>query len=547
MNALRTIQILLLSLVLGVAFNACTKQESDGHDHAAEAAEVYTCPMHPSVISDRPGACPVCNMALVKKSAAQEMSAEEAAMLHTVSLSPTQRIMANVAVSPVARKSMSKQISAVGVVDFAEPMQSVVTARFRGRIEKLNVSFTGENVRKGQALFELYSPDLVSAQQDYLIALDALTRAQTLGNSSNEEVQQRLVASIRERLRIHYGLTLEQLRELEETKKVRSTATFYAPISGTVISKQIVEGQYVDEGTTFYSIADLSRVWVYLEVYEGDIRFVKTGQAVDITTEAYPNEQFRGRVTFIDPVMNPETRTVRVRTEFPNTGGNLKPQMYVKAALSLPQKEALAVPVHAVVQTGKRNVVWVELKENQFEPREVTLGARTDGWYEIVSGLSEGEMVVTTGGYLLDSESQLQMPGGMAGHAHDGEAGGQKSEVGGQKAEVGGQKAEVRGQKSEVGGQKSEAGQSSVREIKITVDYEYIPATVHVKKGEKVRLLFYKKEDSECTNEVVFKDLNIRKKLPAFKTTAIEITPKKTGEFGFACGMDMIHGRLVVE
>lgn len=534
MNALRTIPILLLSLALGVAFNACTKQEGDNHDHAAEAAEVYTCPMHPSVISDRPGACPVCNMALVKKSAAQEMSAEEAAMLHTVSLSPTQRIMANVAVSSIARRNMSKQISAVGVVDFAEPMQSVVTARFRGRIEKLNVNFTGENVRKGQALFELYSPDLVSAQQDYLIALDALTRAQTLGNSANEEVQQRLASSIRERLRIHYGITVAQLDELEAMKKVRSTATFYAPISGTVISKQIVEGQYVDEGTTIYTIADLSRVWVYLEVYEGDIRFVKTGQAVDITTEAYPNELFRGRVTFIDPVMNPETRTVRVRTEFPNTGGKLKPQMYAKAAVSLPQKEALAVPVHAVVQTGKRNVVWVELKENQFEPREVTLGARTDGWYEIVSGLSEGEMIVTTGGYLLDSESQLQMPGGMTGHAHEG-------------AEAVDLKSEVGGQRSEVGGKKAEAGQSRVREIKITVDYEYIPATVRVKKGEKVRLLFYKKEDSECTNEVVFKDLNIRKKLPAFKTTAVEITPKKTGEFGFACGMDMIHGLLVVE
>ncbi len=529
MAPMKTFFFLIILSVLAV-LSSCTRTDSNAAgsrndslaaaDKTSSAKEYYTCPMHPSVVSDRPGACPVCGMALVKKSAEQEISSSSLANIEAVSLSPTQRVVANVTTTTVERRSLNKEINAVGVVDFAEPLQATVSARFRGRIEKLYVNFTGDVVHKGQPLFELYSPDLVSAEQEFILALDAMNSA--IASNNDADVQQsrqagQLLQAARDRLRVHFGTTEQQIADIEAKKQVRYAVTFDSPIHGTVIRKEIQEGQYVDEGMMLYQLADLSKVWIYLEVYEKDVRFIKLGQVAQITSEAYPNESFSGRVTFIDPVMNGETRTVRVRTEFANPNGELKPQMYVKAQITVPITNAIIIPASAVLSTGKRSVVWVEVQPNMFEPRDVVFGEHTDSFCEVLSGLKRGETIVVTGGFLLDSESQLQQStsaepkGGLMAHENGSHA----------MAENG--------------------------KVNILVKGRYSPDVIHVKQGQKVKLLFYRDEDADCTNEVVFEELNIRRHLPARTTTTVEITPKDTGEIHFVCGMGMVRGKLVVE
>jgi len=519
------ITVLPVPLALGLALilAACGNGERNHNNHAdttslttakavPAAEEYYTCPMHPSVRSDKPGACPVCGMALVKKSAMKDVSDEEMKTLKAITLSPTQQVLANVSTQMVERQSVQKTISAVGIVDVAETHQTTIAARFRGRIEKLAVSYTGETVEKGQMLFELYSPDLVSSEQEYILALK--------GN------QQELITSIHSRLKTHFGMTEEQIAELEQTKQVRTTLPFYSPMTGTVVLKQVVEGQYVDEGTVLYQLAHLSTVWIYLDVYEKDIRFVKTGQPVFITSDAYPNETFSGRVTFIDPVMNPETRTARVRTEFDNRHGRLKPKMYVEAAISVPGSRSIIVPSSAVLFTGKRAVIWVETKKNTFEPRTVTLGSSTDSYYEILNGISEGETIAATGGFLIDSESALQQPGGTSPHA---------------------ELAKMESTSTTKMKSASKVSSISSQNIHIRVNGTYKPDVVHVKLGQKVNLQFFRTEESQCTAEVIFDELKIRKKLPANKTTIVSITASSLGEIHFSCGEGMVHGKLIVE
>lgn len=515
---MKTMFILIIALLLA----SCGSKEEQQKNHAdssttAEAKEIYTCPMHPTVVSDRPGACPVCGMALVKKSAQVDVSGEELQQLQHITLSPTQRVLANIATMPVEQAPLTKMIDVVGIVDVAETQQATVSARFRGRIEKLYVNFTGDHVQQGQPLFELYSPELVTSQQEFILALD--------GN------QQHLIAGIRERLRLNYGMTDEQIRRIEETRTVQTTVQFNSPISGTVVLKQVQVGQYVDEGTVLYQLANLSKVWIYLDVYEKDIPFVKKGQIVHIKTDAYPNEEFTGRVTFIDPVMNPETRTVRIRTEFDNRHGRLKPKMFVKAQLHMEGKNTLIVPSSAIVFTGKRTVVWVETQKNTFEPRDVVLGQSANDSYEVVSGLNEGEMIAVSGGFLIDSESALRQPSAANLHA------GHTASTGKSSATEDDHSAHTQ----------STTKPTATKTVTITVDGGYDPAIVYVKVGQEVKLQFHRVEDSDCTSEVVFEELNIRKKLPAFKTTTMTITPKKIGEIHFACGMGMVHGKLVVE
>lgn len=407
-------------LLTGFLLTGCSSEQHQGHAEpmqAAEQKEIYTCPMHPSVISDRPGACPVCGMALVRKTVQQNVEAGDMNTIRRVTLSPTQRVLANISTVHVERQPLTKEITAVGVVEIAEPLQATVAARFRGRIEKLFVNYTGESVKQGQPLFELYSPDLISAEQEFLLTSDALTRAEAVGDSQTVAVQSQLLRAIRDRLRIHYGMTDRQIEELRQSREMKNAVRFYSPIHGTVLQKNVVEGQYVDEGIVLYQVAELSRVWIYIDVYEQDVRYLKVGQSIQISTEAYPGERFTGQVTFIDPVINAETRTVRVRAEFPNPSGKLKPKMFVSAQWKLSIARTLVAPVSAVLFTGKRTLVWVETKENTFEPREVVVGTSAQGYYEVLQGLKEGEVIAATGGYLLDSESTLRQPASADPHA----------------------------------------------------------------------------------------------------------------------------------
>ncbi len=532
---MKQIWSLIIILIIGsITFISCSSDEQKIHagaqsEQQQSQKDYYTCPMHPSVISDRPGACPVCGMALVKKSPQQEMASEEMENIYAVSLSPTQRVLANVATEPVFRRALSREIEAVGVVDIAEPLQATVSARFRGRIEKLFVNYTGEQVKKGQPLFEMYSPDLITGKREFLLAIDALSAAKEAGIEQNIRMQEGLLRAIRDRLHIHFGMTDEQIAELESGGRVSNTVRFLSPIAGTVIRKQALEGQYVDEGMALYELADLSTVWMYLDVYEKDARFIRINQPLQITTEAYPGETFSGRAVFIDPVMNSETRTFRIRAEFSNPHLRLKPRMYVRAQIKVSLGRPLVIPASAVISTGKRTVVWVEVKPNVFEPRDVVLGSTSDLYYEVISGLMEGDEIAVSGGYLIDSESQLRLPAARDAHAGHG--------VTTQASE----ESRITGRGSSV------SGQTAANEIHILVKGRYKPDVIRIKQGKPVRLLFYRDEDADCTNEVVFDDFKIRKRLPARKTTTIEIPPTKPGEYHFTCGMGMVSGKLVVE
>jgi Cu(I)/Ag(I) efflux system membrane fusion protein len=525
---------MLFGLVIGMVLGAGIALFVRGHSVKTTGqllvqaeTDYYTCPMHPSVRSDRPGACPVCGMALVKKSSVQAATQEQSENLRGISLSPTQRVLANVSTASVERRSLRKEISAVGVVDYAEPNYLHISMRFPGRLEKLHLNYTGQRVRKGDPVADVYSPEAISAQQEFLIALD-WQKSATLATQAVAMDGHDLLEHARRKLSL-WGFTDEQIERLRETRSVSYLVTMHSPISGTVVKKNVDPQHYAMTGEDIFDIADLSIVWVYLDIYERDLRFVKVGQTVAVTTESYPNEVFRGRVAFIDPVVNAETRTVRVRAEFTNTGGRLKPNMYVQASIGIPTMKTMVVPAAAVLSTGKRSVVWVEVQPGVFEPRDVQVGSSTEAFTEIVSGLKEGEHVAESGGFLIDSESALQQPALAVPHAEHG-----THETSGADPIA----------KPSVYGYSERKG---IREVRVLVKGKYTPDVIRVKQGVPVRLLFYRDEDADCTNEVVFEGLNIRRKLPARETTTIELTPKDTGTIGFSCGMGMIRGKLVVE
>ena len=394
---------LLVALVLALLFLRPVRTgQAGGAAPPAEGVEYYTCSMHPSVIAYKPGSCPICGMTLVKKIQGGRPGGHEATKGGEVVISPDQRVQANISTWAVRWMPLSVSVSASGVVAFAEPSQSVVAARGRGRIEHLFVDRTGAVVRKGEPLLSIYSPELITAEKEYLIAL----------GSVEDVARGELIAASRRRLAERFGITESQIKRLERERDMQSPATYASPIAGTVIRKPVVEGQYVEEGMTLFELADLSRVWVIASVSEQDIRSVRKGDSVEVTLDAYPGLVVNGRVGFIEPVLDPDSRTVRVRTELANTEGKLKPNMYARIALKKASREALVVPTSAVLFTGRHPRVWVETEPGRFAPRVVVAGLTSGAFTEILSGANEGEMVASTGGFLIDSESQLEAPAG---------------------------------------------------------------------------------------------------------------------------------------
>lgn len=370
-----------------------------------EGVEYYTCPMHPSVIAYKPGPCPICGMTLVKKVSGGHPAGPAAPQGGEVVVSPEQRVQANISTSAVMWMPLSGSVSASGVIAFAEPSQSIVAAKSRGRIEHLFVDRTGAVVRKGEPLLSIYSPELISAEEEYLIAL----------GSGEDVARAQLIAASRKRLAERFGITESQIDRLERERVMQSPATYSSPIAGTVIRKPVVEGQYVEEGMTLFELADLSRVWVVASVTEQDIRSVRKGDSVEVTLDAYPGLLLQSRVGFIEPVLDADSRTVRVRAELPNPEGKLKPNMYARIALKRAPREVLVVPTTAVLFTGRHPLVWVESEPGRFAPRAVSVGLTSGAFTEILSGVNEGDMVALTGGFLIDSESQLEAPAG-GGH-----------------------------------------------------------------------------------------------------------------------------------
>jgi Cu(I)/Ag(I) efflux system membrane fusion protein len=386
--------------------------------------EIYTCPMHPSVIKDRPGACPVCGMNLVKKQVGETIKQKNIEEMEKVTLSPTQRLLANVATEPVTRRNLSGEIYTVGKIDYDETNLAHVAARIGGRVDKLYVDFTGKEVKKGEPLLEIYSPDLVSAQQEYLLALNAYEKLKSSSLDEPTRNSQSLWQASKEKLLL-WGITEDQITELQTTKNVKTHMVIYSPTSGTVIEKFVREGMYVMEGENLYDIADLKNVWMFGDIYESEISEVKIGQEVEVKTQAYPDEVFTGRISFIEPVLNPTTRTAKIRADFSNPHNILKPEMYVEAKIKSGQyQNCLTIPASAVINTGHMVMAWVEKEPNVFVPRDVKLGEKLGDYYVVLDGLSEGEMVASQGGFLIDSEAQLRagMSGmeGMPGMEHAG-------------------------------------------------------------------------------------------------------------------------------
>lgn len=393
-------------------------------EHPQADKQVYYCPMHPTMTSDKPGDCPICQMRLVPMEA--EKPAEPAVAElppGTVQISPARMQLLGVTTAVAEAREMTKKIRTVGRVALDETRVSNVHVKVNGWIRRVFVDFTFQHVAKGDPLFTIYSPELLATEQEYQLALRA---ERELGTSSLREVAaggRSLLAAARRRLEL-WDVAEEQIRELEESGQPRREITFFSPASGHVLERKAFPNQYITPETELYKIADHSVVWVYADIYEPEIGLVSLGQPASLTSDAFPGRAFRGRVNYLQPHLMEDTRTLPVRLEIPNPDLALKPGMFVNVELERSLGRRLTVPVDAVLDSGRRQIVFVDHGGGHFEPREVMLGERTEERAVILRGLREGERVVTRANFLIDSESNLRLAvAGMApGHAGHGGA-----------------------------------------------------------------------------------------------------------------------------
>ncbi len=430
---------------------------------AAQAAgadqkdQKWTCSMHPEIVADAPGKCPKCGMDLIPMSAMDDAGTDST----RITVSETAARLMEVQTTPVQRKHVTNEIRMVGKIDYDETLVEYITSWVPGRIDELYVDYTGITVNEGDHMVYLYSPQLLSTQAELLQAVKAVDK---MDPQSSDLVKRSIRATLeaaREKMRL-LGLTEKQINDIEESGELVDHLTIYAPSGGIVIEKNASEGMYVDTGTRLFTIADLSRLWVKLDAYESDMMWIRYGQKVEFTTEAYPGEAFEGTISFIDPVLNDKTRTVKLRANVSNPDGRLKPDMFVRAVVrskmaskgrvmapSLRGKyicpmhpdvvkdspgdcdicnmdlvtaesmgynivEAneppLVIPASAPLVTGKRAFVYIRVPAEKptFEGRRITLGPRAGDYYIVKEGLEEGEIVVTNGNFKIDSELQLR-------------------------------------------------------------------------------------------------------------------------------------------
>ena len=325
------------------------------------------------------------------------------------------RQLAGVRTAAVERRPLVREIRTVGLVAADERRVRRIQTKIAGWIEHLHVGFTGEAVEAGDPVLEIYSPELVASQREYLLALDAAGAKPADGGLGDREGEL-LVSSARSRLRL-FDVSEAQIRELERTREVRRRVTLHSPIRGFVTLKSVLEGGYAMPETELYTVADLSRVWVWADVFEDEIALVELGQTARIEVSA-AELSVEGAVGYLQPTLDAATRALRVRFELENAAGRLRPGMYATVTMRRPLGEVLALPEDAVIDTGKRRVVFVEIADGHFQPREVVLGRKGRDEYEVLSGLEPGERVVLGAQFLLDSESRLRGAGGPSHGAH---------------------------------------------------------------------------------------------------------------------------------
>jgi len=363
----------------------------------------WTDPMTPGYRSDKPGKSPFMDMDLVPVYADDD-GVEGSS---TIRISQEKQQAIGVRVGKAEMRDLTKTIRTVGRVTFDETLQAQVHAKFEGYVERLDVDYTGKAVRRGQPLLSIYSPELLATQEEYLIAVRARRQLQ---KSTNPEVARGgvdLYESARQRLLL-WDISPREIAELERTRKPRKALTLYSPVDGVVLSKNAVQGGRVMPADTLFEIAGIRRVWVLADVYESEMPFVALGQTARMSLSYLPGRTWTGKVSFIAPVLDEKTRTVKVRVQFENADGSLKPEMYADVVLERPLGRVVTVPDGAVLSTGTRSLVFVAKGDGRFEPRAVIPGARVDGVSEIREGIRAGEEVVTQANFLIDSESRLK-------------------------------------------------------------------------------------------------------------------------------------------
>ncbi|MFE8423586.1 efflux RND transporter periplasmic adaptor subunit [Tenacibaculum sp. ZH5_bin.1] len=402
------IAILIAGVFLGSLLFGGSSNSEAAHDHTtAEKGKMWTCSMHPQIMQPEPGDCPICGMDLIPAEAGAEgLEANQ------FKLTKNALALANVQTTVIGNAiSTDNTITLSGKIAENEKSNAVQVSYFAGRIERLNVNFTGEKIRKGQLLATVYSPELVKAQQELLTA------------ASVKENQPALYKAVRNKLKL-WKLSENQINQIEKTGKVKENFPVYATVSGTVSEKLVEQGDYVSQGQALLKIANLSSVWANFDVYENQISNFKVGQNISITTNAYLNETFKAKVSFIDPVLNQETRTVTIRAVLNNSKGRFKPAMFVIGKVEATEKQTeqqLSIPATAVLWTGKRSVVYIkpDASKSVFEMREVVLGRRAGESYLVEKGLKSGEEIVTNGVFTIDASAQLQGKKSMMNHTKE--------------------------------------------------------------------------------------------------------------------------------
>ena len=390
--------ILAIGLLLGwFLFGGSSNNETNpNHDTIQETNKMWTCSMHPQIMQQEAGNCPICGMDLIPAT-----STSEGLRVDQFKLTENAMALANIQTSVVGNgKIEDNTIKLSGKIVENEEANAVQVSYFSGRLEQLNVSFTGEEVQKGQLLATIYSPELYAAQQELIIA------------ASLKESQPELYKAVRNKLKL-WKLSESQINKIEETGKVKENFPVYANVSGTVSEKLVAQGDYIKQGQSLLKIANLSTVWANFDVYENQINLFKKGQDITITTNTSANKEFKGNVDFIDPVLDTRTRTIKLRVVLNNKSDVFKPGQFVEGkikGITSNKGQVLAIPSTAVLWTGERSVVYVKPNPDQpvFEMREITLGNQIGDKYEVLEGLNNGDEIVTNGAFTVDAAAQLQ-------------------------------------------------------------------------------------------------------------------------------------------
>lgn len=390
------IGILVIGLILGWLLFGNLSNNETNHTEEVSTNQMWTCSMHPQIMQPEFGDCPICGMDLIPVEVeADGLAADQ------FKLTKNAMALANIQTSIVASSKVENNaIKLSGKIVENENNMAVQTAHFSGRIEKLYISSVGEKINRGQLLALIYSPELVTAQSELFTALTV------------KESQPKLYSAIRKKLSL-WKLSEEQINNIEASKKPIINFPVYANVSGIVSIKMVEEGNHVMEGAPLLKISDLSTVWANFDVYENQIDLFKKGQEILITTNAYPNKEFKTKVTFIDPILDTKTRTVKLRAVLDNKNDVFKPGMFVEGKIeriASSKEQALIIPSTAVLWTGERSVVYLKSNPNEpvFEMREVTLGNKIGKNYEVLKGLNNGDEIVTNGTFTVDAAAQLQ-------------------------------------------------------------------------------------------------------------------------------------------